>query len=301
MLAYQQYLEARQYAPKSIEYRIAALEHFTTWCEARGLLRIEQITRPVLLRYQRHLAQAVTKKGGKPLSVATQRNRLTAVKVWFRFLMRENLILTNPASELELPKPAKRLPKHTLTAEDAEKILNLPDTETVAGLRDRGMLEVFYSTGIRRQELINLQIDDINASAGVLAIRQGKGNKDRFVPIGERALAAVQHYLEDGRPLLGPRHGESRVFLDDAGQAWEPNRLSRLIKKYIDKARVGKSGSCHLFRHSVATLMLENGADIRFIQQLLGHALDQHHGDLHARGNPPAERRAPADPSGESA
>lgn len=250
----------------------ASLIWFIEWCHERGIERIEQITRPVLQRYQRHLYYAIS-RSGKPLSVASQRNRLTAVRTWFRFLMRENLILTNPASELELPKPEKRLPKHTLTVEEAEWVLAQPDTETDSGIRDRAILEVLYSTGIRRQEVLNLAIRDVNASAGVIAVRQGKGRKDRFVPIGERALDWVHKYLADVRPHHRLPSSPDSVFLDESGKQLDPHKVSRAVKKYVKQSGIEKEGSCHLFRHTMATLMLENGADIRFIQQMLGHAM----------------------------
>jgi len=148
-LAYKEQLQALGYATQSVQYKHASLIWFIEWCHERGIERIEAITRPVLQRYQRHLYFAVS-RSGKPLSVASQRNRLTAVRTWFKFLMRENLILYNPASELELPKPEKRLPKHTLSAEEAELILTQPDLDTDQGVRDRAILEVLYSTGIRR-------------------------------------------------------------------------------------------------------------------------------------------------------
>jgi len=199
-----------------------------------------------------------------------QCNRLTAIRTWFRFLMRENLILYNPASEMELPKREKRLPKHTLTAEEAEQIMNQPDVTTLDGLRDRAMLEVLYSTGIRRAELIGLSLADVNQSAGILAIRQGKGRKDRFVPIGERALLWIDKYIEEARTARDA--GTGPLFTDETGQELDPHRVSRAVKKYITNSGEGKDGRCHLFRHTMATLMLENGADIRFIQQMLGHA-----------------------------
>ena len=186
-LAYKEQLQAQHYATQSVQYKYVSIGWFIDWCHERGIDRIEQITRPILQRYQRYLYYAIS-RSGKPLSVASQRNRLTAVRTWFKFLMRENLILYNPASELELPKPEKRLPKHTLTTVEAELVLSQPDVETDQGIRDRAILEVLYSTGIRRQEVINLAKQDINAAAGVLAVRQGKGKKDRFVPVGERAL-----------------------------------------------------------------------------------------------------------------
>ncbi|MET0116007.1 MAG: site-specific tyrosine recombinase XerC [Sedimenticola sp.] len=271
VLAYKEHLKARGYATQSVQYKYASLTWFLEWCHERGIERIERITRPVLQRYQRYLYYAIS-RSGKPLSVASQRNRLTAVRTWFKFLMRENLILYNPASELELPKQEKRLPKHTLTPEEAELVLTQPDIETDAGLRDRALLEVLYSTGIRRQEVINLTRQDLNAGAGVIAVRQGKGRKDRFVPIGERALVWVQKYLDDVRSLHALPSSPDNVFLDEAGRELDPHRVSRAVKKYVQQARIDKVGSCHLFRHTMATLMLENGADIRFIQQMLGHS-----------------------------
>ena len=271
-LAYKEQLQALGYATQSVQYKHASLIWFIECCHERGIERIEAITRPVLQRYQRHLYFAIS-RSGKPLSVASQRNRLTAVRTWFKFLMRENLILYNPASELELPKPEKRLPKHTLSAEEAELVLTQPDLDTDQGIRDRAILEVLYSTGIRRQEVINLAQQDLNNSAGVIAVRQGKGKKDRFVPIGERALVWVQKYRDDVRPHHALPSSPNNIFLDEAGRELDPHRVSRAVKKYVKKSGVEKEGSCHLFRHTMATLMLENGADIRFIQQMLGHSM----------------------------
>ncbi|WP_299945300.1 site-specific tyrosine recombinase XerC [uncultured Microbulbifer sp.] len=271
-LAYKEQLQARHYASQSVQYKHAALGWFIDWCHERGVDRIEQITRPVLQRYQRHLYHAISRTG-KPLSVVSQRNRLTAVRTWFKFLIRENLILYNPASELELPKAEKRLPKHTLTTEEAELVLSQPDIETDQGIRDRAMLEVLYSTGIRRQEVINLALPDINTGAGILSVRQGKGKKDRFVPIGERALIWIDRYLETVRPQYSLPSSPDAVFLDENGKQLDPHKVSRAVKKYVKQSGIDKVGSCHLFRHTMATLMLENGADIRFIQQMLGHAM----------------------------
>ena len=270
-LAYIEQLRAKNYAEQSVQYKYASLSWFIEWCHERGIDRIETITRPTLQRYQRHLYYEIS-RSGKPLSIDSQRNRLTAVRTWFRFLIRENLILYNPASELELPKPDKRLPKHTLTAAEAEQILSQPDIETDNGIRDRAMLEVLYSTGIRRQELLNLRLQDINAGAGVLAIRLGKGRKDRFVPVGDRALLWLQIYRDDVRPHYRLPSSSDALFLDDNGKNLDPHKVGRAVTRYVKQSGVDKVGSCHLFRHTMATLMLEGGADIRFIQQMLGHS-----------------------------
>lgn len=269
--AYIDQLKAQNYASQSIQYKQAALHWFIDWCHERGIDRVQDVTRPMLQRYQRHLFHQIG-RNGKPLSVQSQCNRLTAIRTWFRFLIRENLILYNPASELELPKRERRLPKHTLTAVEAERVLSQPDITTSAGIRDRAMLEVLYSTGIRRQELLNLHGHDLNIDAGVIAVRQGKGRKDRFVPIGQRAIDWVIKYRDDIRPEHKLPSSPENLFLDETGQRLDPHKVGRAVKKYVKQAHVDKVGSCHLFRHTMATLMLENGCDIRFIQQILGHA-----------------------------
>ena len=271
--AYKAQQEALNYATQGVLYKHASIHRFIDWCEERGIDKIEQITRPTLQRYQRYLHHA-TSRSGKPLTTASQRNRLSAIRSWFRYLMRENLILTNPASEMELPKKEKRLPKHALTIEEAEQVLLQPDTTTWQGIRDRAMMELLYSTGIRRLELINLELHDVNAGAGVIAVRQGKGRKDRFVPIGERALHWLKRYSDDVRWQHQTGLSPENVFLNErTGGAMKAARVGHMVKRYVKASGVDKVGSCHLFRHTMATVMLENGADIRFIQQMLGHTL----------------------------
>lgn len=267
--AYLEQLTVRHFAKQSIEYKRMALNRFIEWLQERGVQTLTDVTRPMLQRYQRHLYYSTT-RGGRALSAAGQANRLAAVRGLFKYLTQQNFILYNPASELELPKPSKSLPKDVLSAEEAERVLSQPDIETPLGLRDRAILEVLYSTGIRRAELINLEQSDLNLGQQVLAVRQGKGRKDRFVPIGERALVWTQKYLSDIRPQLETSDLRT-LFLDAAGRKMDPHQLSRAVQRYVQQSGVNKKGRCHLFRHTMATLMLENGADIRFIQDILGH------------------------------
>jgi len=139
-------------------------------------------------------------------------------------------------------------------------------------LRDRVIMEMFYTTAIRRLELIELQVFDIDYGRNTVFIRQGKGRKDRIVPLGERARAWLDKYRDEARPQLSTARDEGYLFLSVHGGPLTPKRLSGRIKNYVKKAGIDKVGSCHMFRHTAATLMLENGADIRFIQALLGHA-----------------------------
>ena len=145
------------------------------------------------------------------------------------------------------------------------------DVETGLGIRDRAILETLYSTGIRRAELARLETTDLDPDRGILLIREGKGKKDRMVPIGDRALAWIDKYLREVRPLLMVPPDEGDLFLTRFGRAFVPNGVSELVSTAVKKSGVPKRGSAHLFRHTAATLMLEGGADIRYIQQMLGH------------------------------
>ena len=188
-------------------------------------------------------------------------------------MARQNLLLHNPASEIVLPRMEHRLPKYVLTADEAEQIIQQAVISEPEGLRDRAILETFYSTGMRRMELANVKIYDLDADRTTLTIRQGKGRKDRVIPIGERALAWIDKYMRESRPQLLTGGGDDgTVFLTHMGEPFDRRQLTALVRRYLIDSKVGKMGGCHLFRHTVATLMLENGADIRVIQEMLGHA-----------------------------
>ncbi len=141
------------------------------------------------------------------------------------------------------------------------------------GLRDRAILETFYSTGVRRVELSNLTVFDIDRERGTVLVNQGKGKKDRIIPIGDRALLWIEKYKQESRPkLLVSGRPTNILFLTHFGESFTLDRLSQMVQEYIALADIGKQGSCHMFRHTMATLMLENGCDLRFIQMMLGHA-----------------------------
>jgi integrase/recombinase XerD len=270
MQAFLEWTEVKGYSRDTLSRRRAALKRFIVWCDERELQTPQEITKPILERYQRYLYY-YRKADGQPLTFGSQNVMLTPLKTFFKWLARENHILYNPASELDVPPKPKRLPKTILPPETIETILKQPDVTTVEGLRDRAILEVLYSTGIRRMELVKLTLYDVDHRRGTLMIREGKGKKDRLIPIGERALAWVEKYRHEGRPALVVGKDSGTLFLTDKGIAFRRGALSGRIKRYIRQAGIEVEGSCHLFRHAMATHMLENGADIRFIQAMLGH------------------------------
>lgn len=270
MREYLESLAIRNYSGQTIGNREFLLRQFIQWCRERGVTDPLEVTRPVLERYQRYLF-LYRKKNGEPMSFRSQHSRLVPLRMWFRWMTRQNHLLHNPASELELPKLGQPLPRNILSASEVEQILQLCDVADPIGLRDRAVIEVLYSTGIRRGEIVALKLYDLSLDRGVVLVRQGKGKKDRYVPIGERAIAWLEKYIREARPQLAIEPDDMTVFLTAQGEPFCLDHMTSNVKARIDAAKLGKTGACHLFRHTMATLMHENGADIRFIQEILGH------------------------------
>ncbi len=267
---YLEWLRVHNRTESAVESKWKELTPFLRWAEERGLKTPHEITRSMLENYQRWLWR-YRKKNDQPLGSSTQRGRLGAVKLFFAWLCRQRVLDANPASELELPRMEKRLPVEALTLSETEALLSVPDITDPLGLRDRAMLELFYSTGIRRAEMTRLEVSSLNRERHLLYVRQGKGRKDRVVPVGVRALRWVEKYLDDVRPLLVVNPDEQALFLSGYGEAFNVQVLGRIITKHVQSANIGRKGGAHLLRHTCATHMLEGGADIRYIQQLLGH------------------------------
>ncbi|MDA3875389.1 MAG: site-specific tyrosine recombinase XerC [Kiritimatiellae bacterium] len=263
-----QYLAALH---RSTEGKKNDLRPFLAWALERDITHPEQVTRSKLESYQRWLYR-YRKTNGKPLGISTQRNRITTIKHLFAWMGKQRLIEANPAADLELPRPEHRLPVEALSRSQIEAVLSVPEISDALGLRDRAMLELFYSTGIRRSELARLELSDLNPEKQVLRVRKGKGRKDRVVPVGNRSLHWVSRYLDEVRPLLTRKPDEAALFLTGYGDAFNPEVIGRKVSKFIRQADINRKGGPHLLRHTCATHMLEGGADIRYIQQLLGHA-----------------------------
>ena len=268
---YLEWMRTRNYSALTLKQKEHHLRGLIGWCAEREIRRPSEVTKPILERYQSYLFRYRNPRNGKGLSFKTQRNHLVTVQVFFSWLCKQNRLLSNPASDLELPKIARNLPKGVLSVSEIERIINLADVNTVFGLRDRAIMETLYSTGLRRAELTALRLTDLDREVGTLFVFEGKGQKDRMVPIGERALAWNDKYLEESRPLLNVNPLEKHIYLNNLGYPLTPGGLSNTVKLYLNQAEVEQTGACHLFRHSMATHMLDNGADIRYIQQILGH------------------------------
>jgi integrase/recombinase XerD len=212
---------------------------------------------------------------------STSARQLSALRVFLKFLAAEGLVGTNPAEHLGSPKVARRLPR-VLQLDEVERLLLAPDTGSLLGLRDRALLELLYATGLRVSEAVSLKVGDLDAAGGLLRCL-GKGQRERIVPVGDEALRAIEQYLLRSRPLLLKGRKMRLLFVNRRGRPLTRQTVWKLIKRYarqagIDRCRYqpGEKGSesriaPHTLRHSFATHLLENGADLRAVQEMLGH------------------------------
>jgi len=212
----------------------------------------------------RHFLAELKKRG---CSKSTIRRKMAAIRSFFRFLFREGYIKANPADSIFTPKPDKKLPEF-LDYEATLKLVTSPVTDNVLGLRDRAILEVLYSTGIRVSELVSLNIENIDLIAGVVKVR-GKGKKERMALLGNESQKSLRSYLRE-KSALGETERHA-VFLNRFGGRISDRSIRRLIDKYVKKCSIEQKISPHSIRHSFATHLINNGADLRSVQELLGH------------------------------
>jgi integrase/recombinase XerD len=269
--AYLSWMTVHNYAATTIENRRRYLGYFSEFARSGGVLEPAGVTYEVVVSYQEAL-HAYRKSDGSPLSIATQVQRLVPVTQFFTWLRREHRISLNPTADLLMPRPDRQLPEATLSSSEMARLLAMPDVTTPLGLRDRAVLEVFYSSALRRSELIALRVVDLDFERGTLFVHRGKGAKDRYVPIGERALFWVRLYIGIVRPLFASDRSLDVLFISSVGTPICADWLCRKVRSFLRQAEINKRGSCHLLRHSVATLLLEGGADIRYVAEMLGHA-----------------------------
>lgn len=271
---YRAWLESRGSAPGTAVTRTIHLRRFVAWSAREGWYRLPEITLDVLEKYRAEVIKATT-ASGTPLAWSTRANRLAAVRLWLRWATKFGRLVADPSVDFVLPRLPRRLPRAVLTSAEVEAVLRATAEDTAMGLRDRALLEVMYSTGMRRGEIVRLELSDVDAARGVVFVREGKGGKDRVIPIGQRALEWFARYLKDARPALAARQSgradSATAFLGARGERIRPSRLTERLHGYVKRIS-GKPGSCHVFRHSMATLMHDGGADIRDLQEMLGHA-----------------------------
>ncbi|MBR4328532.1 MAG: site-specific tyrosine recombinase XerD [Candidatus Riflebacteria bacterium] len=248
--------------PKSLEAYRRDLQDWIDFSKEQGRTIIDSTVEGLLQRFSIHMHD----KGLSPRSMA---RKSSALKGFYRFLLREGITDFDPTAILERPKIGRPLPK-VMTIEEIERILKQPDEKTALGLRDKAMLELLYATGIRESELISLKLGDVNTVAEFLSV-EGKGGRERVVPVGSFALSAIDEYLLKGRPKLCKDITERTLFLNPYGKPISRMGIWKVIKKYSLMAGISHDISPHVFRHSCATHLLEGGASIMAVQEILGH------------------------------
>ncbi len=231
---YRQHLSVLRFAPETVKRYIYFLNRFFAWLEIQGVAEIGRVTKDMVQDYQAHLYETVNSRG-EPNSVFHQNNALKAMKSLFRFLVESNCLSSDPTREVSYARTPKRLPRSILTGQEAKKIIHAPNTSTATGYRDRTMMEVLYSTGMRRSELINLRVSDVDYHGGFVRINSGKGNKDRVVPVGRIACRYLENYITAVRPLFSRNPAENHLFLTINGTEISRNRVWQLIKIYSKK------------------------------------------------------------------
>ncbi|HEX3030861.1 MAG TPA: tyrosine recombinase XerC [Bacillota bacterium] len=232
------------------------------------LVRPDQVTHLLVRGYLANLKQS-------GMARTTIARKLAAIRSYFRYLCREELLEVNPLKAVATPKQEKRLPGF-LYQEEMQCLLDAPDPVSPLGKRDRAILELLYASGIRVSELVSLSVADLDFGIGYVKVL-GKGQKERIVPVGSYALGALRAYLKEGRPALAGQKegktltGSAPLFVNNKGQRLSDRGVRYLVNKYIQEISVAKKVSPHTLRHSFATHLLEAGADLRTVQELLGH------------------------------
>jgi integrase/recombinase XerD len=251
----------------------ALLGKFVSWAAAHHLTDWREVNASQLrafLQHERERAPANGRDSGRKLSSESLYLEIAALRAFYRFAENEKLLPLNVAENLSLPRRWKRLPK-ALTSEEIEQLLRPIIPETPATLCDQAMLELAYASGLRLAELRNIRLEQLQLEAGFVNVI-GKGNKERVVPLGRKAVAALQRYLETGRPRLVTWRSPANVFLTKRGTPFSAVTLWLRIKQRARYSGIARNVTPHMLRHSFATHLLDHGADLRVIQELLGHA-----------------------------
>lgn len=239
------------------------LNNFCTFLSREKISSPAEVNRELITGYLLNL-----KKSGRAASTISR--NVASIRSFFNFLVQDNLIENNPSQLVKSPRLEKKLPR-VLTTREVDRLLQQPREDCQAGMRDKAMLELLYASGIRVSELVSLNVTDFSPEAGFLRCR-GKGMKERIVPVGSVAVKYVRGYLSGGRQKMLKRKDESALFLNHHGRRLTRQGFWKILKKYARQSKLSDEVTPHTLRHSFATHLLENGADLRSVQEMLGHS-----------------------------
>ncbi len=266
IVEYKNQLKARGYAPASIESYGKGLDLFSRYLQAQGIDDLRKVTKQTLFDYQSKIMEETIAQESKAL-------KIRPVKRLFEYLIENNHLLINPAEGIVETNRTNRKIGSTLTLAEMQKLLQTPNLSVRTGIRDKAVMELLYCTGIRRDELLNLDIYDADLKDHALYIRKAKGRKQRVVPLGNTASKYLKEYLEKIRPHHAKKNPkERRLFLSTSGLPLTAGALHAAIRAYRLIAGIKKPVSPHTFRRSCATHLMQQGVDVRYIQKLLGYS-----------------------------
>ena len=267
---YRQSLELANFALVTIRGYMRMLGKFSEFLEEQGITDIQAIQTEHIQAYQRELLYSLNRQW-KPNQPTNLNNHLKAIKGLFKFMTRQGYLSQNPANAIDYAKTPQRLPRTVLEENEVVKLVSQPDITNPTGYRDRTILEVLYSTAIRRNELLCLKPGDIDWEKGFIRINQGKGGKDRVVPVGKIASRFLENYVKLVRVDLQRLTNNEYLFLSKYGKRLSEAALKELIYKHAKAAGIERRISPHVFRHTCATHLVKNKANIRCVQEMLGH------------------------------
>jgi integrase/recombinase XerD len=269
------YMRLRSYSVWTQDKYKRLVQSFLGWLlNEKGIQRIQDVTKEVLREYENRIYSERKIKDGSPLSLGTKGGKIGAVKCFFKFLMKRRHVLYDPSSDLDYPLMRRGALKEVLKEREITKILEAPQGKTPVQTRDRAILELFYSTGIRNAELRNIRVEDIDLKLQELRIKHAKGyfgERQRVLPVGRLAAAWIEEYLKNARPKLLQGKDTPFLFVSRFGNKLSGDAPWEVVTKYARLAGIKKKVWPHLLRHSFATHLLKHGADIRHVQELLGH------------------------------
>ena len=246
------------------------LRLFSSWAEGRDITTIEQLNPDLFNAYQEELSFRLSPRG-RPITMGTQLSHLGVLKQWGRYLVEQDFLISNPAKRLRLPKKTRPLPKVIPNLYEAVRIIETRTGEDRSVYRDQAILELLYSTGLRRGEAVNLNVSDLDLVGGYVWVREGKGKKDRVVPLGKMACSRLQVYLDAVRPSYLRGQEQGALFLHHRGERLSGQGIYHVVRKAVARAKLSPKITPHSLRHAAATHMMKNGAPIRHLQEFLGH------------------------------
>ncbi|MFA5505293.1 MAG: tyrosine-type recombinase/integrase [Vulcanimicrobiota bacterium] len=266
-----EHLRSYRRSEQTILSYLVTVRHFLSFLEQRGLSGPGELGKADVEAYQVSLEHTVTSKG-KPLALTSKNNKVSVVRAFIKFLRRTNVLMTDPTRDIVCPRPPKTILPELPTEEHIERLLETPDVSTPLGLRDRAILELFYSSALRNAELRLLQVGDVDFSRLQVRVYRGKGGRGRVVPVGEVAAAWVERYLSEARAQLLQSKEHGFLFISFRGRPFKCNRLGEVVVRNAEEAGLPMRVTPHVLRHCCATHMLRNNVRLRHLQEFLGHA-----------------------------